>query len=509
MLLVNPPVAKPCEPPAGITRLAGAIKEAGYDCRLLDLNIGGILWLAGRDSLKADTWSSRAARNRSRNLDALRNEATYRNSDRYRKTVSDLNRLLFAVLEGDTRISLNDYEDRTLSPVRTSDLSEAADHPEDNPFFPYFSDRLREAIGASPGTRVGFSMTYLSQALTTFAMLGFVRNTFPSATIILGGALVTSWASNAPAKLDFGGLVDHLVAGPGEKFVLDMLGSATKSSKPVISQSFIFDDLPQSEYLAPGLIIPYSTSTGCYYGKCSFCPETAEGNPYIQLNPRSAAQEMKRCVEKEHPALLHIVDNAISPSVLKALIADPPGVPWYGFVRITKELTDRDFCAGLKRSGCAMLKIGVESGDREVLNAMRKGIELEHVSKALAAIRGAGIGTYVYLLFGTPWEDERAARKTLDFVVEHRDFITFLNLAIFNLPHHSPDSWWVEPKPFYGGDLSFYSDFIHPKEWDRKKVRRFLDREFTRHPAIREIIRRQPPSFTSNHAAFFCHNGTF
>jgi hypothetical protein len=34
-------------------------------------------------------------------------------------------------------------------------------------------------------------------------------------------------------------------------------------------------------------------------------------------------------------------------------------------------------------------------------------------------------------------------------------------------------------------------------------VRRFLDREFARHPAIRKIINRQPPYFTSNHAPFF------
>jgi hypothetical protein len=35
------------------------------------------------------------------------------------------------------------------------------------------------------------------------------------------------------------------------------------------------------------------------------------------------------------------------------------------------------------------------------------------------------------------------------------------------------------------------------------RVRRFLDREWKRHPLIAPILRRDPPIFTSNHAPFF------
>jgi hypothetical protein len=182
-------------------------------------------------------------------------------------------------LTGDGRISLSDYEDRTLSPVRSSDLREAADHPEDNPFFPFFADRLRKEMEQEPEPLIGFSMTYLSQALATFAMLGFVRSEFPAARIILGGALVTSWMKNVPAKIDFGNLVDHIVAGPGEKILLDMLGSTTANPEKQISEAFSYKVFPREAYLSPGLIVPYSTSTGCYYGKCSFCPKRRKETP--------------------------------------------------------------------------------------------------------------------------------------------------------------------------------------------------------------------------------------
>lgn len=505
-LFINAPVAKACEAPAGIARLVGVLGSSGHPCAVIDMNIEGMLWLLGRARPGEDTWSSRAVKNIDRNIAALRDGKTYSNGDRYRRCVNDLNRALLAASSGDARISLSDYEDRSLSPLRSSDLREAADHPEDNPFYEYFSERLRGAMRDESPPFVGFSLTYLGQALTTFAMMGFVRAEYPSSKIILGGALVTSWMGNASRSVRFDGLVDHVVAGPGETFLLDLLGS--EGERP-IGATYDYGPFPRNDYLAPGMIMPYSTSTGCYYGKCSFCPETAERNAYYQVGPRRAAEEIGRLVRETDPALVHLVDNAISPAVLKELIRKPPGRPWYGFVRMTRELIDPHFCAQLKGSGCVMLKIGVESGDEGVLNAMGKGINIADMSQGLEALSGAGIATYVYLLFGTPWESEASAGKTLDFVVGHAPCIDFLNLAVFNLPHYSPDAAGLEQRPFYDGDLSFYTDFVHPAGWDRKKVRHFLDRVFIRHPAVREIVKRQPPCFTSNHAAFFCIQGSF
>lgn len=466
------------------------------------MNLGGMFWVLAHAAPGDDRWSLRAARNLSRNLEALRDETTYHNFDRYKRCVNDVNRLFSAGATGDTRLTLSDYEDRCRSPVRSIDLMEAASHPEDSPFHEYFSGQLREVFGRGEMRFAGFSLTYLSQALTTFAMMGFVRDEFPSVKIILGGGLVTSWMSSSGWKDCFGGLVDHIVKGPGEDFLLNLLGSPPERGRR-ISSSYGYDAFPLGDYLAPGMIMPFSTSTGCYYGKCSFCPETAEGNRYIQLAPGKAVAGIARLAEKYRPALVHIVDNAISPSVLKALVNEPPGVPWYGFARVTEELTDRDFCAALKHSGCVMLKLGVESGDQDVLDGMQKGISITQVADALKTLSQEGIATYIYLLFGTPWEDETSARKTLDFVVRHNASIGFLNLAVFNLPHGSPDAGGLRAKPFYRGDLSFYTDFVHPLGWDRRKVRRFLDREFARHPAVRKIINRQPPYFTSNHAPFF------
>ena len=206
-------------------------------------------------------------------------------------------------------------------------------------------------------------------------------------------------------------------------------------------------------------------------------------------------------------SLLHIVDNAISPSVMKALSQTPPQRPWYGFARFTGQLADEGFCVALKRAGCVMLKLGLESGDQAILDGLHKGNDLEMVSRILGNLKRNGIATYVYLLFGTPDESLGEAQKTLDFVARHSSFLDFLNIAIFNLPHNSPDSEHLVTSQFYEGDLSLYSNFIHPRGWGRRQVRQFLAKEFKRHPAIVPIIQRDPPFFTSNHAPFFAMMG--
>jgi hypothetical protein len=96
------------------------------------------------------------------------------------------------------------------------------------------------------------------------------------------------------------------------------------------------------------------------------------------------------------------------------------------------------------------------------------------------------------------------ARRTLDFIVRHHQAINFLNLALFNMPLYGDEAREYGNQPFYEGDLSLYTSFRHPGGWDRKQVRRFLESEFKRHPAVAAIVRNDPPYFSSNHAALLC-----
>jgi radical SAM superfamily enzyme YgiQ (UPF0313 family) len=500
MILINPPAVKPCEAPAGIAKLAGALQRHRIPCTVLDANLEGLLGLLDRKPTQHDTWTKVASRRLTHNLQQLTSGEGYENFDRYKRAVMGVNRMLEnAARSKGLRLSLANYTDQKLSPLRSADLIKAWKNPEENLFYPYFSDRLLRSLEKDGTDCAGLSLNYLSQALCTFAMAGFLKKQSPNLKVILGGGLVTSWMSRPNWKNPFEGLVDLMVSGPGEKALLSFVGVSGNHGHGVPE----YGDFPWKSYFAPGLILPYSASSGCCWGRCSFCPENAEGNSFRPLGVRDAVGEVRTLVARRKPVLIHFLDNAMSPALLKTLAEQPPGAPWYGFARLTKELKDTELCDALKRSDCRMLKLGLESGDQAVLDSLHKGIDLGIASAVLKALKTAGIATYVYLLFGTPAENPEAAERTLEFTVKHKDVIDFLNIAIFNMPAHGSDADKFETKDFYEADLYLYKEFVHPLGWDRSAVRQFLDKRFRRHPAVAAILRRDPPFFTSNHAPFF------
>ncbi len=527
LLLLNVPVVRACEPPAGLWQLAAAVAGVGVGVRVLDLNLEGQLHLLQTPPLATDTWTRRAARDGVGHLAALRERfiaadppaaapehgSAFAHFDTYVRRVGDLERLLAKAATGGWHLGLANLEHERWLPTRSVDLRAAAAEPEANPFARLFAARLRAVLGEFAPTHVGVSLNYLSQALSAFAILGWLRRERPDIQRIVGGGLITSWSRRPGGPERFAELIDHWIPGAGEEPLCALLtrggasGAVTTHVSTMPTESENDCGLSPDQYLSPGPVLPFSAASGCFWRRCAFCPEVAEGNPFVPLPPAQVAATLRSRVAAERPVLLHLLDNALSPALLQALAAAPPGAPWYGFARFGAPLNEPGFAEALARSGCIMLQLGLESGDPDVLAAMRKGIDLTDAAATLAALHAAGIGTYVYLLFGTPSEDRAAAERTLAFVRTQAAHIDFLNVAIFNLPAHGDEAVTLATRPFNDGDLSLYLDFTHPLGWDRRTVRRWLDTVFKRDPCIAAILQRDPPVFTSNHAPFFLLHG--
>src|SRR5271157_2159364 len=139
MILILPPVVKPCEPPAGLAKLAGVMHDHDIPCRIIDANVESISSLLSgegiardySEKLKADrnkgtipenllnTWTNRSFRYLGSNISALTSWETYKNIDRYKRAVIDLNRVLeVGASHSGVHLSLANYLDRNHSPVR-------------------------------------------------------------------------------------------------------------------------------------------------------------------------------------------------------------------------------------------------------------------------------------------------------------------------------------------------------------------------------------------------------
>jgi len=500
ILLIYPPVTRPSEPPAGIARLAGSLRGSGVHVDVWDANLEGLLSAIMDPPGADDTWTRRATRDREGHIAGLRSGLAFVHSDTYRRAIGDLQRLLatISIHHKGWRPSLTDCSHDLLKPTSGADISQAAANPSANPFFNWFSKEITTKLEIGSYTHVGFSVNYLGQALTAAAMAGFVRGSDRSMGIIWGGGLVSSWLSRAGFENPLPGVVDRFVRGPGERALMAFLRIPERSTI-----KYDFTGFPVKNYLSPGFVLPVSLAAGCFWSKCSFCPETAERSGYRPIPPSDAVDLLGAMTSQHGPAMVHLLDNAVSPTVLAEIAKRGIAFPWYGFTRFESAFTDKDFCLALAKAGCRMLQLGLESGDQTVLDSLGKGISLIDASLILRNLHEVGIGTYVYLLFGTPVENLESAKRTLAFVAKNANAIDFLNLAIFNLPIEAAESSGLETFPFSEGDLSLYLDFRHPLGWDRKAVRSFLDREFRRHPSVSPILKRDPPAFTSSHAPFF------
>ncbi len=497
ILLIHPPIAKPGEPPAGVARLKSFLNQNGISCSVIDANLQGLHYILQQKNKASDKWSVDAARLKDRHWSQLKNGLAFKTVDHYNRVVRDLNRLVFKYGQSyDYEMGLADCSHPDLSVNRSTDLIRCAEQPETNPYYAYYAHILIPQIENTSPHLIGLSVNFLSQALCAFALIGVLKTHFPGIKVIIGGGLVTSWIRNANWRDPFRGLVDDCIAGPGETYFLPRL-KAVKYAAPD------FSDLDDNLYLSPGFVIPCNTSTGCYWRRCSFCPESAEENAYRPVHQKEVFSDLNTLSKYDDASLIHFLDNALAPSLLKKFAENPLPLPWYGYVRFEKILRDQAFCHRLKRAGCVMLKLGLESGSQSVLDHMQKGIDLQTVIQILSYLKEAGIITFIYLLFGTPCESESDAVKTMQFIRQYHDKIGYINPAIFNMPVSGHEANVFSVHPFSSGDLSLYTDFKHPAGWNRPAVRNFLDRQFKRDPLISKILSRTPKIFTSNHAPFF------
>jgi hypothetical protein len=504
LVLIHPPVSLPSEPPLGLATLAGRLRRAGVEVQVVDANVEALEQLLDRSAGldPRGPAESRAQLHRQRALDQLRSAVGYENLDRHRAAVGDLRRLLALASAPAARVDLAAYDDPLRSPLKSADLVTAAREHEQSPFSGYFN-ALAKRVASTRPRAVGLSVSYLHQALPAMALAGTLRHQLGAdVPILCGGALFSCWRG----RLQEGALapwVDGVVSGDGVAALLDRLGlerdCATADRTPDYS------GFPWRTYLAPVPIVPATTSMGCHWARCRYCPEAATQTEHrADTLGDDLLAALSRLCHEAGAGLLHLTDSAIPPGNLQALASGAAlPAPWYGFVRFSPELAEEHLCRRLRASGCDMLQLGLESGSRQVLSRLRKGVDLAQASACLEALHAAGIQTFIYVMFGTPGETEADARKTLSFLEAHAGLISCLNVSLLNMPLASPGEPGLETRAFPGaGDLSLYCDFAtDPRfSWDRRAARRFMERELARSEAVAPILRRTPLVFGANHA---------
>ncbi|MEZ4599858.1 MAG: radical SAM protein [Syntrophotaleaceae bacterium] len=519
VLLLHPPAVKPAGPPLGIAVLLGHLRSRGISVSAIDANLQACLYLLepGRLANQAGpdpgTALARAIRHVPRALELLRSPAAAAAFARYQTAVGHLNTALgvYRGFQGEERLTLGDYSHSRLSAFSPEHLARLATGKESTLFSAYFHEKLLPDIADRNPRLIALSINYRHQVLPAFELAGLLRRRFPGALLVAGGGLLTSWKAVLLQRNLVLPPFDHIAFGPGESVLARLAMDGRRAEHFLESAAELvfqpdFSGLDPAEYLNPHPILPLTASRGCYWERCLFCPEAvAPTHPFAAAEPCAFPELIIGLAEQWRTGHFHLTDNALPIPHLRAMASrkeELKNFSWYGFVRFEPGLADPALAADLARAGCRMLQLGLESGSQEVLDRLGKGTRLETAAAVLHNLHGAGIATYVYIMLGTPEETEEDRRLTLAFLEKHAASIDFLNLAIMNLPKDSvlpgegslPDS--------KEDSLALYRP-VDEEAVQRRAARRFLQRELLASPAIRAIVHRTPPLFTSNHAMFF------
>lgn len=176
------------------------------------------------------------------------------------------------------------------------------------------------------------------------------------------------------------------------------------------------------------------SSRGCP-NQCLFCsPVTREsyGHRLRVRDPDDVLAEIEGLV-RQGANLICFDDDNLSASrehlgaLCEGIAARHLGLGWICHARLDD--LDEPMIALLARSGCRLLRFGVEAASAEVLRTLRKTRIPDWEARArrvFAACREQGIGTTALLLLGNPGETLEEARQTLRLARDLRpDLVQF------------------------------------------------------------------------------------
>ena len=326
-------------------------------------------------------------------------------------------------------------------------------------------ERLTEILINKKADVIAFTATIVSinRAIETAEYLK--EKIGKETKLVIGGPQFTSLPERTmqESKFDFG------IFGEGEYTMLElakMIKSGKKNYKKIKSlvwrkngkvminprRGLIqnLDELPfPARELFPGMEyyhpmpggykrLPFShmvTSRGCPY-RCTFCDRSVYGERFRARTAGNVADEIEYLVKKYKIKEIKFYDDLFTKDkervmqICNEIIKRKLDISWSCSSRVNT--VDFEMLKKMRQAGCWQIDYGLESGNQEVLNKMKKGITLEQSEKAIRMTKKAGMKTRAYIIIGMPGETKKSIDDTINFVKKlPLDVAIFYSVVIY------------------------------------------------------------------------------
>jgi anaerobic magnesium-protoporphyrin IX monomethyl ester cyclase len=284
-----------------------------------------------------------------------------------------------------------------------------------------------------------------------------VRAASPQARIILGGPLATA----LPEKLLAESGADFLVLGEGEKTIIDLVLSIENNNdfNNINGIAYIVDDnIKITDIVEPILdldTVPFParhlldmdryikdhfqsfgikiggfgkirstnllSSRGCPYN-CTFCFKDMWGHKWRGRSPENIIREMES-VHRDYRVNgfffnddTFVLDRDRVYNFCRQLQQKRLKIVWYCNGRVN--LMTEELLLAMYDAGCRGIAYGIESGNQEILDSLKKKETLEQVRDVVTWTGKAGIHVTGYFMLGNLGETRETIRQTIDFARE-------------------------------------------------------------------------------------------
>ena len=159
------------------------------------------------------------------------------------------------------------------------------------------------------------------------------------------------------------------------------------------------------------------TSRGCPF-RCLFCDRPHLGKVFRARSAKNVVDEMEECAKMGIKEFL-IYDDTFTINKQRVLdicdeiIKRDLNIGWD--IRARVDTVDEEMLKKMHEAGCERIHYGVEAGNKEILQVLRKGITLEQAERAFKITRKAKIDTLAYFMIGSPRETKETILDTINF----------------------------------------------------------------------------------------------
>jgi len=190
--------------------------------------------------------------------------------------------------------------------------------------------------------------------------------------------------------------------------------------------------LKNDKYIMPLTGRPFTVikvSRGCDFN-CAFCTSAAYyGKGWKARSPENIINEIKDVKGNYNIDTFLFLSDTFNGNkdfvdkLASLIIKENLNIKWVANSRV--DLIDKESVALMRKAGCILVSLGIESYDKTVLGANRKYLTKQIIDRAVAILKKYGIRTYGYFIFGLEKENKismmmtavRAFKSKLDFAV--------------------------------------------------------------------------------------------